>query len=300
MAMTAQSGKQTWTILRLLEWTTKHFRAAGICNPRLNAEVLLGHVLGVDRIMLYARFERVPGEEDRARFRELVRRRAAREPLQYLTGRCEFYGRPFEVTPAVMVPRAETELLVDACLKRLPAGACRAADVCTGSGVVAVTLAAERPDLHVAATDSSADALAVAGRNAAALGVSERVAFGRGDLAEPLSELLPCGRSTVDLLAANPPYVCSADIETVAPEVRDHEPRAALDGGPDGLDVIRRLVPAGAAVLPSGGWLILELGEGQAPAVAALAALTGAFRMETVETVSDTAGCERVFCVCKR
>ena len=299
MPMTAQSGKRTWTILQLLEWTADHFRAAGIQNPRLNAEVLLGQVLGVERIMLYAHFEREVGEEQRARFRELVRRRAAREPLQYLTGRSEFYGRPFEVTPAVMVPRQETELLVEACLARLPGGPCWAADLCTGSGVVAVTLAAERNDLCVAALDVSADAMDVARRNAAALGVSDRVAFGVGDLIDPLAALLPPGRSTVDLLAANPPYICTEVLGTLQPEVRDHEPRAALDGGPDGLDLIRRIVPAAARALNAGGWLALELGEGQARAVADLTAGVRAFRMETVETIVDAGGCERVFCVRK-
>jgi release factor glutamine methyltransferase len=299
MPMVAQSAKRTWTILQLLEWTTDHFRTARIPNARLNAEVLLGHVLGVERIMLYAHFEQDVGEEARARFRELVRRRAAREPLQYLTGRCEFFGRPFEVTPAVMVPRQETELLVDACLARLPSGPCWAADLCTGSGVVAVTLAAERADLRVAATDSSAEAVDVARRNAAALGASDRVAFGMGDLAEPLAVLLPAGRTAVELLAANPPYVCSGVLDTLEPEVKDHEPRAALDGGPDGLDVIRRLVPAAAAALAPGGWLALEIGEGQARAVADLAAEAGTFCMDTVNTVVDAGGCERVFCVRK-
>lgn len=299
MPMTAQSGKQTWTILQLLEWTADHFRKAGIRDARLNAEVLLGHVLGMERIALYARFEQAVGERERARFRELVRRRAAREPLQYLTGRCEFYGRPFQVSPAVMVPRQETELLVEACLARLPSGPCRAADLCTGSGVIAVTLAAERPDLHVAATDASAEAVDVARRNAGALGVAERIEFGVGDLAAPLAGLLPGGLRAVALVAANPPYVRTGIIETLEPEVRDHEPRAALDGGADGLRVVRRLVPEAAEALAPGGWLALEIGEGQARAVAELAAHVGAFCMATAETMTDAGGCERVFCVRK-
>jgi release factor glutamine methyltransferase len=125
------------------------------------------------------------------------------------------------------------------------------------------------------------------------------VAFGVGDLAEPLTDLLPAGERTVALLAANPPYVCTGEIAALEPEVRDHEPRAALDGGPDGLDVVRRLVPAAAEALAPGGWLALEIGEDQARAVAELAAAVGAFRMETVETIVDAGGCERVFCVRK-
>jgi release factor glutamine methyltransferase len=295
--MSAAGVKTSWTILDLLNWTADYFRRAGIHNARLNAEVLLGHVLGMERIMLYARFEQPVDEARREQFRELVRRRANREPLQYLTGRCDFYGRDFEVSPAVMVPRQETELLVDACLQRLPAEGERAADICTGSGVVAVTLAAERPALLCCATDSSADALEVAGRNAERHGVADRVTFAQGDLAEPIRGWLPPEGPGLDLMASNPPYVCTERIESLMPEVRDHEPRAALDGGPDGLDVVRRLVPQAAELVAPGGWFALELGEGQADAVAGLLAATGAFDMQTLETATDAGGCERVLSV---
>lgn len=289
-------GKQTWTVLELLNWTKDHFREAGVENPRLNAELLLGEVLGLERIMLYARFEQPVSLEQRDRFRDLVRRRAAREPLQYLTGRCEFYGRQFDVTPAVMVPREETELLVEKCLEKLPQGELWAADVCAGSGVIAVTLAAERPWLRVVATDASREALEVAARNVAKHGVGSRAFLAAGDLAEPVAALLPPGRRGVDLLAANPPYVPTAQIETLEPEVRDYEPRAALDGGPDGLDVVRRLVPQAGAVLAPGGWMALELGEGQTGEVRKLVEATGLFAAGTFETVTDTSGCERVLC----
>jgi release factor glutamine methyltransferase len=295
--MAADDGKQTWTVLELLNWTTEHFRKAGIENPRLNAELLLGEVLGLERIMLYARFEQQVSREQRDRFRELVKRRAAREPLQYLLGRCEFYGRQFEVTPAVMVARQETELLVGKCLEKLPEGASWAADVCTGSGVIAVTLAAERQSLRVAATDASPEALDVAARNARKHGVEGRVRLAVGDLTEPVAALLPSGREGTDLLAANPPYVPTAQVEGLEPEVRDYEPRAALDGGPDGLSVVRRLVPQAGRLLRPGGWLALEVGEGQAGRVRDLVERTGLFATETLETVTDAGGCERVLCV---
>ncbi len=291
---------KVWTVLELLNWTADYFRRQGLENPRLNAEVLLGKVLGLERIMLYARFDQPVGEREREEFRALVRRRAAREPLQYLLGACEFYGRRFELTPAVLVPRQETELVVEKCLEKVPDAALWAADIGTGSGAIAVTLAAERPALHVIATDLSEEALAVAGRNAAAHGVGDRVLTARGDLAEPVRSLLPSGRTGLELLASNPPYIPTGDIAGLQPEVRDHEPRAALDGGPDGLDVLRRLVPAAADLLAPDGWLVLELGEGQADAVRQLAERTGAFDTDTTETTTDAHGCERVFCVRRR
>jgi release factor glutamine methyltransferase len=298
--MAPTSAKQHWTVLKILNWTTDHFGRAGIENPRLNAELLLGKVLGVERIMLYARFEREVDEASRRTFRDLVRRRAGREPLQYLLGHCEFYGRDFEVTPAVMVPRQETELVVEAVLKRLPGDGegAWAADVGTGSGVIAVSLAAERAGLRLVATDQGAEALEVAARNARKHAVADRIAFARGNLAEPVGPALPAGRRLA-VLVSNPPYVPTGELEDLQPEVRDHEPRAALDGGTDGLDVVRRLVPQAADLLAPGGWLVLELGEGQAAQAGALAALAGTFDAGATETVRDAGGCERVLCVRK-
>jgi release factor glutamine methyltransferase len=298
MANTGENN--TWTVLELLNWTAGYFRRLGIENPRLNAEVLLGRVLGLERIMLYARFDQQVSEQQREEFRALVRRRAAREPLQYLVGAWEFYGRRFELTPAVLIPRQETELVVGKCLEKLPDAPLWAADVGTGSGAIAVSLAAERPALHVIATDLSEEALALAARNAAAHGVNDRVHAACGELVEPARALLPAGRAGLDLLVSNPPYVPTADIAGLEPEVRDYEPRQALDGGPDGLDVLRRLLPAAADLLLPAGWLVLELGEGQADAVRRLAEQTGAFDMTAIETTTDAHGCERVFCVRRR
>ncbi len=295
--MADDSGQRAWTVLEVLNWTTEHFRRSGISSPRPNAEVLLGKTLGLERIMLYARFDRELSPDERVAFRELVRRRSGREPMQYVIGTCEFYGREFEVTPAVMCPRQDTETVVEVCLERLPPGESWAGDICTGSGVIAVTLAAERADLRVVATDSSEEALEVARRNADRHGVSERVALVHADLAAPLAEHLPAGRTGYDMIVSNPPYVASGDIEGLEPEVRDHEPRQALDGGPDGLDVIRRLVPQAAALLVAGGRLVLEMGAGQTEAVSEIVAAVEEFDAGSAQVVTDLGGIERVFCV---
>ncbi len=299
--MTSDGGDKQWTVLELLNWTADYFKGKGIENPRLNAEVLLSKVLGLERIMLYARFEQPVAAAEREAFRQMVRRRAARQPLQYLVGRCEFHGREFEVTPAVMVPRQETELVVAKCLEKMPNGRGEpwAADIGTGSGAIAVTLAAERPPLRLVATDSSEQALAVAARNAARHGVQDRIRFAKGDLAGPVPGHLPAGREGVDFMVCNPPYVPTAQIDRLQPEVRDYEPRAALDGGSDGLDVVRRLLPQAAHLLMPEAWLVLELGEGQAEVVRQMLGQDAAFATESVETAKDASGCERVLCVRK-
>ena len=248
--------------------------AAGSDTPRLDAELLLAHALGVPRSALVMDPGReVTGEATRA-FRDLVRRRsAAREPVAYLIGRRGFRHIDLEVDARVLVPRPETEDLVEVGLA-LPAGV-RVADVGTGSGAIALALKHERPDLDVLATDISADALDVARANAARLGLD--VTFVHGDLLD--------GVGSVDAVLCNPPYVASGD--AVAPEVA-HEPRLALDGGPDGLDVIRRLVAAGAQA--GAATLALEVGIGQADAVAALLHP----RWVHVEIRPDLAGIPRV------
>jgi release factor glutamine methyltransferase len=297
--MVKENAGQNWTVLDLLEWTTAYFRRAGIDDPRLNAEVLLCNVLGTERIMLYARFDRPVQAEKRRAFRELVKRRAAREPLQYLVGKCEFYGRNFALTPDVLIPRQETETVIEACLDLLPGDGAGswAIDVGTGSGAIGVTLAAERAALHVIATDLSPQALGIAAHNAARHGVQDRVILARGDLLAPAAAHLPEGRSGVELIVANPPYVPSADIAVLAPEVRDHEPTAALDGGPDGLDVIRRLLPQAASFLLPAGHFVMEMGAGQADAVVAAASGTSLFDMTSVQLRHNGGNVERVFCV---
>jgi release factor glutamine methyltransferase len=255
--------------------------AAGSDTPRLDAEVLLADALGVDRTALFMDPAReVKGPAVRA-FQDAVRRRSAgREPVAYITGRRGFRHLELEVDARVLVPRPETELLVEIGLELLPAGA-RVVDVGTGSGAVALALAQERPDLDVLATDSSADALDVARSNAARLGLDGAVTFREGDL------LAGVGR--VDAVLSNPPYVAERERAALAPEITRHEPPGALFAGEDGLDVIRRLVPAAAH---AGAWLLaIELGEGQSDAVAQLMRRAG---FGAVQRRRDLAGIERV------
>jgi release factor glutamine methyltransferase len=252
--------------------------AAGSDTPRLDAELLLGHALGLDRAAIVMAPEReVTGAAVRA-FQDLVRRRSAgREPVAYLLGRRGFRRLELVVDARVLVPRPETELLVEAALG-LPRGA-RVVDVGTGSGAVALALKDERGDLDVRGTDVSEEALAVARANARRLGLD--VALSRADLLE--------GVGPVDAVLSNPPYVAEADRATLPPEVARHEPALALFAGPDGLDVVRRLVAqAGAS---AAALLALEVGEGQAPAVAGLVRAAG---FGEVEALRDLAGIERV------
>ncbi len=249
---------RTWTVRDVLAWTSQHFQKHGIDSPRLTAEVLLSHALSTTRVRLYTDLDRPLDERERATFRKLIERRVFGEPTAYLTGEREFYGRPFRVDDRVLVPRPETELLVEAVLRELPKDApSRALDVCTGSGCIAVTIAAERPLASVWAIDVSEGACAVARENAERHGVAGRVTVRQGDLFQPLP---PDAR--FDVVMSNPPYVASEEIGRLSREVQ-REPLAALDGGPDGLDVVRRLVAGAQAHLRAGGLLALEIGEGQ-------------------------------------
>ncbi|HKA91261.1 MAG TPA: peptide chain release factor N(5)-glutamine methyltransferase [Haliangiales bacterium] len=272
---------EAWTPLKVLAWTTGKFAERGIGSARLDAEVLLAHALGTSRVGLYTGFDKPLQEEELAAYRELVRRRLAGEPVAYLVGQKEFWSLPLRVDPRVLIPRQDTETLVEVALRRAPSAA-RIADVATGSGAVALALAKERPGAMVVATDVSEDALAVARANAGALGLAVR--FVAGDLLAPLAG------ERFDLVVGNPPYVPSGDLAGLAPEV-GREPRAALDGGPDGLALVRRLVAAAPAALADGGVLALEHGFDQGEAVRALFAAAG---LADVETARDLGGNERV------
>jgi release factor glutamine methyltransferase len=261
---------ENWTIRKVLAWTTQHFEKRGVDAPRLTAEVLLSHVLKVSRVRLYVDLDRPLDKAELATFRALIERRLAGEPTQYLTGLREFYNRPFKVDPRVLIPRPETELLVEAALHALPKdGPGRALDMCTGSGCIAISLAAERPQATVLATDLSEGACALARENAQALGVAERVTVLQGDLFSPLP---PDAR--FDVVVSNPPYIDTAEIPTLSPEVR-REPRLALDGGPDGLGVLRRVIDGARRVLVPGGLLAMEIGETQGAAVKELLLAAG-------------------------
>ncbi|MBA2226507.1 MAG: peptide chain release factor N(5)-glutamine methyltransferase [Thermogemmata sp.] len=256
-------GETVWTIQALLTWTTDYLTRKGVESPRTEAQLLLAHVLGCKRVDLLVRYDEVPGENHRRQYRELIQRRVAGWPTAYLIGSRDFYLLTFEVTPAVLIPRPDTETLVLEALKILkPMKAPRVWDIGTGSGCIAVSIAHQKKDAQVTASDISPDALEVAQRNALRHGVAERVRFLCGDLAAPI----PPGE-VFDLIVSNPPYVAQGELAQLAPEVRDHEPRIALDGGADGLAFYRRLAGSVAPYLALGGCMLLEIGAGQESAV---------------------------------
>lgn len=274
---------ETWTVLKVLTWTKGYLAEKGVENARLEAEWMLCAVLGLDRVGLYVNFDKPLTDPELALFRGMVARRARREPLQHILGTQEFMGLEFTVTPAVLIPRHDTEVLVEEAARRAaPAG--RILDIGVGSGCIAVALAKSLPQAEVWGVDKSAEALALAGRNAAQHGV--RVTLFEGSLFEPF----PGQR--FDLIVSNPPYIPTGDLENLQPEVRDFEPRSALDGGADGLDFYRLIIPAAPGQLSPGGWLLFEVGIGEAEAVQALFENTG--RFGGLFTAKDPGGIERI------
>ena len=277
----------TWTIRRLLAWMAEDFGNLGIGTPRLDAELLIAHVLELDRVRLYMDLDRPLSTAELSALRALVARRRLREPVAYLIGRREFYRRPFAVSPAVLIPRPDTETLVERALALLPPDQpARALDLCTGSGAIAITLAAERPELQVDATDLSPAALELARNNAETLGGTERIQFYEGDLFAALP-----GGARYRLIAANPPYVPTGELPGLAPELR-HEPQLALAAGADGLDALRRLCAGVADWLEPGAALLFEVGQGQAPAVLEL--LGRVPELHALQAHRDLGGIERV------
>jgi release factor glutamine methyltransferase len=244
---------ETMSLLEVLKGAATFLGKQGVESPRLNAEHLLAHSLGVKRLELYLQFDRALGESDRAPLRDLIRKRSTGVPLQHLLGTVEFCGRIFKSDARALIPRPETEQLVERALTYPPPSSIL--DVATGSGVIPLTLALERPEAHITATDISASALSLARENAALLGAT-RVQFLEADL-------LPSEDQTLfDLITANLPYIPSAEIATLSREVQ-HDPHLALDGGPEGLDLIERLIPLAAERLLPGGHLLLEIGKDQ-------------------------------------
>ena len=283
-----------WTVRELLGWTTTYLGQKGIESPRLESHILLAHVLKCPRIELIARSDEEPTANQKAAYRELVKRRVDGWPVAYLTGVKEFYLLPFHVSPAVLIPRPDTETLVLEALNKLKGRANPTVlDLGTGSGCVAVAIAANAPSCRVTAVDVSPDAADVAKKNATANAVADRVTVLTGDLFAPVPAV-----ATFDVLVSNPPYVTPAEIETLAPDVRDHEPRLALDGGPDGLAFYRRIVAGAGAIVKSGGWVLLEVGHTQAGAVNALFAARPEFDVKP--TVKDAGGRLRVVVVTRK
>ncbi|MFA4904001.1 MAG: HemK/PrmC family methyltransferase [Desulfobaccales bacterium] len=312
-----------WTILELLRWTTEYFRAKGVSEPRASAEVLLAHTLGISRLDLYLRYDQPLNAAELARFKALVVRRRQGEPVAYLTGHREFWSLDFQVTPAVLIPRPETETLVAAAvevakdnvgagLKPAPTGEPEQSleergqeqkpprletdtknesswglEIGVGSGAVVVALAKELPEINWIGVDISAAALAVAWDNARRHGVLDRVHLFKSDL---LSAFKP--QPSFDVLVANLPYVPQPEWEQLPRDIKDFEPRQALLAGKDGLDLIRPLVRQAHQYIKAGGWMLLEVGDRQAEKVEGLIQQSGAY--DRVESIKDFSGIERV------
>ncbi len=279
---------ERWTIGRLLVWTTEFLKGKGAESARLDAEVLLAHVLKYPRVQLYVSFDAVISDAARAAFRELVKKRAAGAPVAYLVGRKEFYSLALKVTPAVLIPRPDTETLVAEFLTRFQnQEAPRVLEIGTGSGAIALACASQHPTARIIATDLSAHALEIARENAQQHALADRVEFRKGDLFAPVANEAP-----FDAILSNPPYIPSGDIASLEPGVRDHEPHLALDGGSDGLEIVRRLTAGATDHLRPDGTLMLEIGTAQEPGVRALIERTGAFQLHP--TIRDAANHPRV------
>jgi release factor glutamine methyltransferase len=275
--------QETWTILKILTWTREYLAGKGVENARLEAEWLLCEVIGLDRLGLYLNFDKPLSAAELAGFRELVSRRARREPLQYILGSQEFMGLEFAVSPAVLIPRHDTGTLVAEAV-RLGGTARRVLDIGMGSGCIAVALAKFLPGAVICGVERSAEALALALRNAQQNGVT--VTCREGSLFEPFTG------ERFDLIVSNPPYIPTGDLAALQPEVRDFEPVGALDGGIDGLDFYRAMIPAAPDFLEPDGLLLFEAGIGQSAEVVRLFETTG--RFGEIFTARDEGGIERV------
>jgi release factor glutamine methyltransferase len=290
MSETSQSSS-TWSIKRLLEWTTEYFQKVAAESPRLEAEVLLAEALDCARIEIYTRFEEVPLAESVASFRDWVKRRGAGEPVAYIVGHREFYSLKFAVDSNVLIPRPETEHLIMAALeaaKEISESPLRIMDVGTGSGCIAVTLAKHLPECKIAATDLSPAAVAIAKQNAESHEVADRIRFFTGDL----FAALPAGSGAVHLIVSNPPYIGTDEIDTVDDSVKNYEPEMALFSDAQGTEIIARLVAESGARLLPGGFLIFETSPINMATCRRM--VDDAPGLEVVRIEKDFAGLERV------
>ena len=291
MSQTAVNTPASWTIERMLNWGTDYLKRSGSPSARLDTQLLIGHVCGLDKVQLYVQFERPLQPDELDALRALFKRRAGHEPVAYILGTKAFYGRDYDVDTTVLIPRPETEHLVDAVTEYLDEKDIEApniVDVGTGSGCITVTLAAEWSGALVLGVDISADALRMAAHNADKHAVRERVKLTQGHLLEPVQT-----QASVDVIVSNPPYLDAPLMESLMADVRDYEPTTALDGGRDGLDLIRPLIDDSARVLKPGGLLAMEIAhDAQAAAVQALLEEHPAF--STRQTIPDYAGIARV------
>lgn len=279
------------TVLSLLKVSTAFFEEKGIDEAKRSAEYLLAHALGQKRLQLYLRFDQPVADDELARFRELVRRRLRNEPVQYIVGTTEFYGLEFAVSPAVLIPRPETEHLVEAVVDRQRAvsasGQASILDIGTGSGIIAITLAAQLPDAHVTAIDVSEAALDIARANASRNKVDDRISLMRQDILA--MELNGIG-GPFDVVVSNPPYIAQSEIETLQPEVRAFEPVEALTDGGDGLTFYRRFAALLPRLLRPGGLFAVEIGFGQSDDVINIFSA----RLRDIEVIKDYSGIDRV------
>ncbi|MCU0594873.1 MAG: peptide chain release factor N(5)-glutamine methyltransferase [Desulfobacterota bacterium] len=270
---------KVWTIGELLKVSADYLKQKGIDSPRLSAEILLAHQLRLTRVKLYLQYDQPLTEQEIEGYRALVRRRLSREPVQYITGTQEFWSMEFLVTPAVLIPRPETEVLLEQAVllgkedPRLQREGARLLDLGTGCGALAVALAREFEKALICATDLSAEALRVAMDNAERHGVKDRIEFKCGDWFSPFA-----GTDTrFDMILSNPPYVSSEAFESLSPEVRDHEPRSALDGREQGMQDINRILDEAAGYLVHEGWILMEMGPEQTPEAVRIIEETGQF-----------------------
>lgn len=281
--------EETWTILKVLQWTTGYFSRHGIEQSRANAEVLLAHVLGKERLELYLHFDQPLTTSELARYRQAIQRRAAHEPTQYITQKQEFWSLEFEVNPSVLIPRPETELIVEMALDLLGNTRQRIMDLGTGSGAIAVALALERPAADLLATDASYDALQVAKRNAMRHNVSDRITFVAADLFSGFSPF----HASFDLIVSNPPYIGEDVFHNLAPEIETYEPQMALrGGGPKGLEIPRKILHDAPLYMKTAGVVLIEIGQGQAEIL--LQELTKNRFFEDVRITKDYSGIPRI------
>lgn len=284
---TIQQHDQQWTILAILQWTTTYFQQKGIDPPRLTAEVLLAHTLNKDRMYLYVHYDQPLQQDERERFKTLIKQRIQGTPTQYLTGKQEFWSLEFQVAPGVLIPRPETEHLVETAITvSAQFSQPRIVDIGTGSGAIAISLKKEIPHATVYAGDISDIALAIARQNAHLLLHDEtEVSFHQGDLLQPFDGM------SFDLIVSNPPYISAAEYAMLAREVRDYEPKLALHAGEEGLDAYRRLIAEAHSYLNPDGYVLVEIGYRQKEAVVDIFKAHG-FRIKDI--IKDYAGIERV------
>lgn len=278
-----------WTIARVSAWMAKDLSGRGFESPRLDADLMVCHALGLRRIDLYVRFDQPLNDAELARIRAVLERRRKHEPIAYILGTRDFYGHTFAVDARVLIPRPETEGVVDAVLERLPPKSdgttLAVADLCAGSGAIGISLALARDDLSIDAVELSAAAAEVCRANMVALKADARMTLHEGSLYKPL------GTRRFDVVVSNPPYIATAEVETLMPDVSRHEPRLALDGGPTGDTVLTPLVMHAPEHLTPGGWLVVELGADQGPRAIELAHAAG---LTSVAVLKDLAKLDRV------